>query len=140
MFKKTIVLLITIFLGACATQESKIAEYLKKNPKLVFDVIEENPEQFIEVVNKAAKKAQEAQYSKQILEIQQQRQEQINKPLKPDLKDRQLLYGSEKSPITIVEYGDFQCPACKMAHETLKKIIRGFFQQVPLLLFLSEWR
>ena len=85
MFKKTIVLLITIFLGACATQESKIAEYLKKNPKLVFDVIEENPEQFIEVVNKAAKKAQEAQYSKQILEIQQQRQEQINKPLKPDL-------------------------------------------------------
>lgn len=139
MFKKTGVLLSILFLGACATQENKIAEYLKKNPKIVFDVIEENPEQFIDVVNKAARKAQEAQYSKQLSEAQKQQQEQLNNPLKPDLRERHLLFGLEKSPITIVEYADFQCPACKMAHETLKKVkekykneVRFYYKNMPL--------
>lgn len=139
MFKKVSVLLSILFLGACATQDSKIAEYLKKNPKLVFDIIEDNPEQFIEVVNKAARKAQESQYAKQASEAKRQEQEQINNPLKPELRDHHLLSGSEKSLITIVEYADFQCPACKMAHETLKRVkdkykneVKFYYKNMPL--------
>lgn len=139
MLKRCSAIVVMLSMGACATQESKIAEYVKKNPKIVFDVIEENPEQFIEVVNKAARKAQEAQYSKQALEAQRQQQEQLSNPLKPELRERHLLFGSEKARITIVEYADFQCPACKMAHETLKKIkekykgdVRFYYKNMPL--------
>lgn len=139
MIKKIFLGAVLLSLAACATQENKIADYLKKNPKIVFDVIEDNPEQFIEVVNKAAKKAQELQYTKQNAELKQQQESQLKNPLKPELSNDRLLYGSQSAPIVIVEYADFQCPACRMAHESLKKIkekyqdqIQFYYKHMPL--------
>ena len=130
MIKKILLCLTFFALAACATQESKIAEYLKKNPKIIFDVIEDNPEQFLEVVNKAARKTQELQYSKQNAEMKQQQESQLKNPLNPELTEEKLLFGSSKAPIVIVEYADFQCPACRMAHESLKKIKEKYKDQV----------
>ncbi len=137
--KKIYLVSIALVMAGCASQENKMAEYLIKNPKLVFDVIEEHPEQFIEVVNRAAKKAQELQYSKQSSALRDQQNEQLKNPLKPDLAESKLLYGSKKSPIVIVEYADFQCPACKMAHDSLKQIkhkyknqVQFYFKNMPL--------
>lgn len=130
MIKKIFLGSMFLMVAACATQESKIADYLKKNPKVIFDVIEDNPEQFIEVVNKAARKAQEIQYSKQNAEIKQQQEAQLKNPLKPELTDSKLLFGSKKAPVVIVEYADFQCPACRMAHESMKQIKEKYKDQV----------
>ena len=126
-------------LSACSTSEKQVTEVIKKNPKIVFDVIEENPQQFIEVVNRAARKAQEGQQQKQLAEAKKQEEEQIKNPMKPELKSTRQLSGAKDGKITIVEYADFQCPACGMAFEALQLIkakykdqVRFFFKNMPL--------
>ncbi len=126
-------------LGACSTSDKQVADLLKKNPKLVFDTIEENPEQFIEVVNRAARKAQEGQQQKQLTEMKQQQELQMKTPLRPVLAKGRALISSPNAPITIVEYADFQCPACGMAYNNLKAIkekykgrINFYYKNMPL--------
>jgi protein-disulfide isomerase len=47
--------------------------------------------------------------------------------------------GSDKAPVTIVEFGDFQCPYCRQAEDTLKVVmgmhpddVRLVFRELPL--------
>jgi protein-disulfide isomerase len=123
--KKIILLAILLAVSGCATN-AQIAEYLKKNPKAVFDVIEENPDQFVEVVNKAARKAQQNAQQKQMADLKKKQEEQIVTPLKPKLEDSRRLFGDKSAKITIVEYADFQCPACRMAHKSLDQIFKQY--------------
>lgn len=132
MLKIGMIFAILFFLVACASQESKFADYLKKNPKLIFDAIEENPEQFVEAVNRAARKAQEVQYKKQESENLRQQEQQLKNPLKPSLNEQSLLYGSLDSPIVVVEYADFQCPACRMAYNSLMKLKERYGEKIQI--------
>lgn len=132
MFKKSMILSMLFFIAACASQESKFADYLKRNPKMIFDAIEENPDQFIETVNRAARKAQEAQYKKQQSEILKQQEQQLENPLKPSISKESLLFGSLDSPIVVVEYADFQCPACRMAYNSLIKLKDKYGEKVQI--------
>jgi protein-disulfide isomerase len=133
--------LMSVFVGltACSTSEKQMAEMLKKNPQIVFEAIEANPEQFIEVVNRAAKKAQETYQQKQYSDSKKQQEDQFKNPLKPVLAEERMLSGSRTGDIVIVEYADFQCPACRMAFDNLKSIrekykdrIRFYYKNMPL--------
>lgn len=129
--RKTIIFVgALLVLAGCATNESQLKEALRKNPKIIFDVIEENPEQFIEVVNRAAQKAQQKQYEKQISEMKEQQERDIKNPKKPKLTDDRRLSGNSNSKITIVEYADFQCPACRMAYQSLNEFKQKYKGQV----------
>ena len=51
--------------------------------------------------------------------------------------------GSEKAPVTIVEFSDFQCPYCVRAQPTLKRVreaygekVRFVFVDFPLDIYL----
>jgi protein-disulfide isomerase len=48
-----------------------------------------------------------------------------------DLKDAPVL-GDPKAPITIVEYGDFECPVCRNFHDALRGILPNY-PQVKLI-------
>lgn len=129
--KKTILMACALLaLVGCATNESQLKEALRKNPKIIFDIIEENPEQFIEVVNRAAQKAQQKQYEKQVSEMKEEQEKDIKNPKKPKLTDDRRLAGDSSSKITIVEYADFQCPACRMAYESLNEFKKKYKGQV----------
>ena len=41
--------------------------------------------------------------------------------------------GNPSAPVTIVEYGDFQCPYCEKSRPTLKQILETYPQQVRIL-------
>ena len=41
--------------------------------------------------------------------------------------------GNPSAPVTIVEYGDFQCPYCEKSRPTLKQILDAYPQQVRLI-------
>ncbi len=40
-------------------------------------------------------------------------------------KDRQTI-GSSSAKVTIVEFGDYQCPACRLAHPVVKQILEEY--------------
>ncbi len=41
--------------------------------------------------------------------------------------------GPAHAPVTIVEYGDFECPTCKQAAPSLKLLLSHFPEQVRLV-------
>src|SRR5687768_10736501 len=112
MKKVIVTFVVGALLTGCAMGESQIKEAIRKNPKIVFDAIEENPEQFIDVVNRAAQKAQEAQYQKRVATMQAEQENDLKNPKKPGLSKDRRLAGTDSGKIVIVEYADFQCPAC----------------------------
>lgn len=139
MLKRIVLTLIIAGLMGCATNENQIKEALQKNPKIVFDIIAENPEQFIEIVNKAVQKAQQKQYEKQISEMKAEQENDIKNPKKPKLQEDRRLIGDSTANVVIVEYADFQCPACKMAYDSLNQFkakykgkIQFYYKHMPL--------
>ena len=54
-----------------------------------------------------------------------------------DLKNAPV-FGDPKAPITIVEYGDFQCPVCRNVHDALRGLLPNYpqvkliFKEFPL--------
>ena len=40
------------------------------------------------------------------------------------------IHGNENAPITLVEYGDFECPYCGMAHPIIKRLQKHFDNQL----------
>ncbi|MDH3627178.1 MAG: thioredoxin domain-containing protein [Acidobacteriota bacterium] len=47
--------------------------------------------------------------------------------------DNELLRGSASAPITIVEYGDFQCPYCRRAHVVVDRVMAEYGDQVQFI-------
>lgn len=139
MKNKIVFAVVSLFVVGCAMSEGQLRETLKKNPKIVFDLIEENPEQFIAVVNRAAQEVQKKAQENRALKAEQDLQENLLKPLNPKLEKERRILGSDKSNITIVEYGDLQCPACRMGSSALmafkekhKGEVQFYFKHMPL--------
>jgi protein-disulfide isomerase len=139
MKKIMIVMIIGSIMTGCASSENQIREAVRKNPKIIFDTIEENPEQFIEVVNRAAQKAQQKQYEKQIADLKTEQENDLKSPKKPQLSADRRLAGTDDGKIVVVEYADFQCPACRMAYDSLKQFkekhkgqIQFYYKNMPL--------
>lgn len=126
----TLVAFISGFTGCASNDEKKLAEMLKKNPQILYDVIEQNPAEFLTVLNRAAQKAQEQMYASQMSQQQKQMDEEIKNPKQPLLDDLSLLYGKKNAQVTIVEYADFQCPACRIAHQSLRELKKRKGEQI----------
>lgn len=137
--KNLSLILIAVSLGGCVTNDAQIKAAIQKNPDIVFNAIEENPERFLEVVNRAAQSARKKEYEARLQERQSQQEKDLKNPKQPKLGDSRRLMGTGKEKITIVEYADFQCPACRMAYESLlefklkyKGQVQFYFKHMPL--------
>lgn len=60
----------------------------------------------------------------------------------PEIDSKRVIYGAVDAPVTIVEYGDFQCPACSLGAKSLKTAmekhpgkVRFIFKHIPLAHF-----
>lgn len=49
------------------------------------------------------------------------------------ISDGDHVLGSAEAPVVIVEYSDFQCPYCAMAHPTIKKVVESSEGKVALV-------
>ncbi len=128
-----------LMMSGCVSNDAQVKEAIRKNPKIVFDVIEENPELFMESVNRAAQAARRKEYESRASQAKARQEQDLKNPRKPKLSKERRLLGGDGAPITIVEYADFQCPACRMAYQSLtafKKKYQGkvqfYFKNMPL--------
>jgi protein-disulfide isomerase len=83
-----------------------------------------------------------AEYDKVLAEVT--RMEAQNKPLPPEQASKIAAadapsYGPENSPVTVVEFSDFECPYCSMAATAVNELktkygdrVRFVFRQFPL--------
>jgi protein-disulfide isomerase len=60
--------------------------------------------------------------------------------LNPPVSDRDHVQGEPDARLTLVEYGDFQCPHCRIAHAVVKRLrnrlgadLRFVFRHFPLV-------
>jgi len=59
--------------------------------------------------------------------------------LTPPVSERDHIQGPASAPVTLVEYGDYECPYCGAAHVSLKEVlgvlgddVRFVFRNFPL--------
>lgn len=65
--------------------------------------------------------------------------EQARGSLRPDVGERDHALGSSDAPVTLVEYGDYECPHCRRAHPVVTELrkrlggtLRFVFRNFPL--------
>jgi len=131
---KNIVLVsfLLVFVISCSSDRD-IERVLKKNPKIITNLIEENPSLFIETFQNAARKAQLELAQKREKSEKQKLEDSFNNPLKPFIHKNETFRGNPTAPITIIEYSDFQCPFCTKGAQTVEKLMAKYKGQVRFL-------
>ena len=117
----------------CAPSAKQIKEAVEKDPSIVFVAIEKYPDQFIEVVNKAAQDAQRKAQDKSIAEETKKRDEEFANPLKAEIDENRVIFGKKDAKVTIVEYSDFECPYCSKGYQTVKQVMAEYPNDVRLV-------
>jgi protein-disulfide isomerase len=127
-------LTLAIGLLSCAPNAKQLKEAIEKDPSIVFVAIEKDPEQFIEVVNKAAREAQARNAENAQKEEQKARDNEFQNPLKPQIQEGRAIKGPKDAKVTIVEYSSFECPYCASGNETINEVLKAYPTQVRLVL------
>lgn len=122
-----------LLITGCAPNSKQLKEAIEKDPSIVFAAIEKDPEKFIEVVNKAARSAQEKGAEKAQQEEGQKRDEEFKNPLKPEIDETRAILGPKNAPVTIVEYSDFECPYCSRGYQTINEVKKAYGDQVRIV-------
>jgi len=141
---KVILLGFAFLMAACTPSKNGLKKVLKENPDILFEVIEEHPDTFLETVNKAAKEAQVRQRQKQAQTEEQQFEEEFKNPKQAKIESSYATQGPDDAPITIVEYSDFTCFYCAKGYTTVNDVkkkydgkIRFVYKHMPVLSDLS---
>ena len=128
------------FISACSPPASSLKKTLEENPDIVFNVIEKHPAEFFKIVEQAGAKARESQQADQFKNEMVRMKAEWKNPKKPKVVAARAYSGNEDSPVTIVEYFDYNCGYCGKAHTTVKSLkekygdkIRVVYKHLPIL-------
>ena len=83
-----------LFAAACAPNATQLKELVEKNPDILFNAIEKNPEKFLDTVNKAARIARQQKEEKMMEDANKAREEEFTNPKKPIEDDGRCEQGS----------------------------------------------
>lgn len=137
VIKKAAVLMTSgLLMVSCVSEkdmESKLANILKKNPKLITDVIREHPGEVMLALQEASGKAREDLRKKQEEEEAKKFEEAFNSPLKPEIRKDEAIRGTKGAPIVLVEYSDFQCPFCQRGYNTVNQLLKRYNGKIQFI-------
>lgn len=131
--------ILAVAVVSCSPGKEALKKTLVENPEIIYEVIKQHPVEFLEVLNSAARDAQQKQRQNQAKEAEQELEEQFKNPLKPKIDESRAMLGPKSAPITIVEYSDFECPYCTRGYQTVMQVkkkygdkIRFLYKHLPL--------
>jgi len=108
------------------TLKDQLATVLREHPELFLDVLEKNAMDALTIMERAALK-------KEALTRQERRVVDLKRPLMPIIEPGRPARGNPAAPITIVEYGDFQCAYCAVAARTLNEVLEKYKDRVRFI-------
>jgi protein-disulfide isomerase len=134
-FKKSVLTLasLAVLAAGCAPSSKQLKEAIEKDPSIVFAAIEKAPIKFIEVVNKAARDAQEQSAKNAQEEETKKRDDEFKNPLQPKIDEKRIVKGPKNAKVTIVEYSDFECPYCVRGYNTIKEVVKAYPNDVRVI-------
>jgi len=135
--KKTLTLLVTSLTLSgslyAADMKEEIAKILRENPDILFQVIQENPLEFMAVVQNASKQAQQQAALMQQIQEQKEFEAAFSNPLKPTIRNDEAIRGTKGAPLVLVEYSDFQCPFCQRGYNTVMELMKRYEGKVQFV-------
>jgi protein-disulfide isomerase len=117
-------------LVGCSAALEKAVE---QNPDIVFNAIKKNPKKFIEVVNEAARTAQEDSRKDEEKAEETRMEEEFKSPKQPKVEADRVVFGPKNAPITIIEYSDFECPYCAKGYENIEAVRKQYSEKVRVV-------
>lgn len=115
-----------LFFSSCTMNEDQLKEALKKDPSILTEAIKANPSEFIEALNEAVQVARADMQKKKEAEEKKKFEAYFDEPLKPEIRDEELIRGTKGAPITLVEYSDFECPYCSKGYVTVLELLEKY--------------
>lgn len=113
--------------------KQRISKILKEDPEVITKVMEENPTQFVETIQKMVQTARKDMAEKEQEEREKQFLSSFDNPLTPVLRKDESFRGNKDAPITIVEYTDFQCPFCARGSKTISDLMKKYEGKVRIV-------
>jgi protein-disulfide isomerase len=130
--KKQLALLASTLLLSLSTSlhavelKDEIRQVLKENPEIIYEVIQENPVEFMAVLQTAVKQAEQQAAIAKRLQEQKEFEAAFSKPFKPLIRKDEAIRGAKDAPLVLVEYSDFQCPFCQRGYNTVMQLMKKY--------------
>jgi len=122
-------LLTCMLLASCMTDDQlkeKMTKIIKEDPSIVLESIKANPAKYLMTFQEAAKNAQKDMAEMRAKQEQKELEKTYDNPLKPVIRDDELIRGPKSAPLTLVEYSDFECPFCKRGYTTVMDLMKKY--------------
>lgn len=117
---------------SCASKNN-LKDTLVENPDILTEAMKKNPEKFMIALQETAELAREQMMKQSLEQRQQQIQEKIKGKKEPKISKERLLFGKMESPVKIVKYADFQCPACRMGYDSLNVVKKKYGDKIAIV-------
>lgn len=131
--KKLLASLIAVLVFSSCVSEKSLKETLKKNPSIVIEALESDPEAFLDFLDRLSGKARELQQKRRKKKEEDGLKEAFSNPLVPTIRDDESFRGSKDGPIILVEYSDFECPFCSRAFGTVMDFMKKYPGKVKFI-------
>jgi protein-disulfide isomerase len=109
-----------------APSSEEVAEYIKKNPNIILDVLKENKKAVFDIVNSAAQEEQARRQKEEEEKEKREFEESFKNPKVPEITKKTRVRGNRDAKFTLVEYSDFQCPYCSRGYQNVEQLRKKY--------------
>lgn len=125
---------LVLLLAACSSEPSpqQLQAALTKHPEILYAAIRAHPQEFVTLLDSAARATSSARQASSAQSEQQRLEREMANPKQPDLTHG-VFFGNPSAPITIVEYTDFECPYCRQERDVIVELFKKYGDRMRLV-------
>lgn len=130
---KIILTIAMILTGVGCTSKAQIEKALEENPEIVMNAIKKKPGLFFKTINEMRPAAEAEMKEDEEKQEDARIEEEFKNPKQPVVEEGRVIFGPKDAKVTIIEYSDFQCPACAAAFNTVNQVKKEYSDKVRIV-------